>query len=66
MREMQGLVHINLENYKEGASELTRKDEQNKEQTQGPKEERELVNEFGKYKGEQPVPQPKDYDEIEY
>ncbi|KAF0823611.1 hypothetical protein V7200_14700 [Cytobacillus firmus] len=28
--------------------------------------ERELVNEFGKYKGDQPVPLPNDYDEIEY
>lgn len=45
---------------------MSRKDEQNKKQTQGPKEESELVNEFGKYKGDQPVPQPKDYDEIEY
>ncbi|USK50327.1 hypothetical protein LIT38_02220 [Bacillus sp. CMF12] len=63
---MQVMVHINLENHKEGANELTRRDEQNKQQAQGPKEERELVNEFGKHEGNQPVPQPKDYDEIEY
>jgi hypothetical protein len=45
---------------------LFKRDEQNTKQTQGTKEERELVNEFGKHEGDQPVPQPKDYDEIEY
>ncbi|URM32762.1 hypothetical protein LLY41_21050 [Cytobacillus firmus] len=45
---------------------MAKRDEQNTKQSQGPKEERELINEFGKHEGDQPVPQPKDYDEIEY
>ncbi|KAF0816793.1 MULTISPECIES: hypothetical protein [unclassified Cytobacillus] len=45
---------------------MSKRDKQNTKQTQGPKEEMELVNEFGKHEEDQPVPQPKDYNEIEY
>ncbi|WP_157452389.1 hypothetical protein [Bacillus sp. J33] len=29
-------------------------------------EEQQLINEFAKHESGQPIPQPKDYDEIEY
>jgi len=55
-----------LETERREQNRLSKRDKQNTKQTQGPKEEMELVNEFGKHEEDQPVPQPKDYNEIEY
>lgn len=44
-----------------------KKHDENKEKPKNSlTEEQQLINEFGKHEGSQPIPQPKDYDEIEY
>ena len=60
------IVHINFKIHWKELITLKKQVKQNEKDTEERQEELQTINDISKSENGQPVPQPKDYDEIEY